>query len=348
MRPYVSVIVLGYNGRQYVEGCLSSVLDQDIEEPYEVIFVDNGSSDGTAEAAEKYESVQVCRLEKNYGYCLGNNKGFEIAKADLVVFLNQDVVAHRSWLRELTAVVESDPLIKAGHANVIHPWNPEFPAKERVARVSAAYTSELSRLGFVVYQKVPVNEPFVDTLFLCGVSIILKREVLAEIGGYVFDPDMFLYGEDMDLGLRIRSAGYRTVVATSSTVYHFHTLQDRISLSTFVRTARIIRNRLLAVWKSTTWPEFLPLAAVTLIGAPFNSTQFGLPLPKKLLYFFLLIPPTLAAALAVPVSMPTFADRRRRLLSTRRVQAGWLFKTLLFDRSGLATAQPPIACDKHL
>ncbi len=334
--PAVSVIVLGFNGREYVDPCLRSLLDQDFEREYEVLFVDNGSRDGTADAAARFEGVQVHRLDKNYGYCGGNNRGAELARAPLLVFLNQDVVVHRGWLRELAAAVEGDSSVMAAQANVIHPWNAEFARKEREAPVERAYCGELSRLGFVEYMSVPVALPAVDTLFLSGVSIILKREVIDEIGGYVFDEDMFAYGEDMDLALRLRTAGYRTVVATRAVVYHDHTLHDRPSPRTFVRTVKIIRNRLLALWKSSPWPEFLPLAAVTLAGSPFNAGVFGMARPKRLLYFFLLIPPTLAAAAATVVAMPKYAERRRRTLAARRVPRWWLLRTLVFDRAGLS------------
>ena len=339
-QPKVSVIVLGWNGRSYVDECLTSVLDQDFDEPYEVLFVDNGSTDGTADAAERYEGVTVYRLDKNYGFCLGNNKGFELSKGELVVFLNQDVVVHRDWLREMVAAMASSPEIKAGHANIIHPWNPEFAGQRREGPLHAAYTPELSRLGFVEYRTVSDREPVIDTLFLSGASTILKRDVLDEIGGYVFDPGMFLYGEDMDLGLRIRSAGYRTVVATRAAVYHFHTLEEQISLRTFIKITRIIRNRLLALWKCSTWPEFMPLAAITLAGAPFNSSQFGLPLAKRVAYFFLLIPPTVVAAFAAAIAMPRFARRRREILTRRRREGSWLLRTLLFDRASLARTPP--------
>lgn len=334
--PAATVIVLGYNGRAHVDSCLPSVLDQDFELPYEVLFVDNGSKDGTADAAARYEGVRVHRLDRNFGYCQGNNIGASLAKAPLVVFLNQDVVVHRSWLRELVAAVESDDAIKAAHPNVIHPWNPEYGNKEREAPARAAYSPELSPLGFVAHKQVRLEPPVQDTLFLSGVSIILDKRVLPEIGGYPFDPAMFAYGEDLDLGLRLRLAGYRTVVATRAVIYHSHTLEDRLGLTSLFKTVRIIRNRILAFWKNSDWLEFLPLFLIAVVGSPFNSGQFGLPAYKKVLYFFLLIPPTLVAAAAAFVEMPKYAARRREILQNRRVGRGWLLRTMLFDRARLA------------
>lgn len=334
--PAVSIIILGYNGRDYVASCIESVLDQDFEHPYEVLFVDNGSKDGSAEAAAKYERVRVHRLDRNYGYCQGNNIGAGLARAPLLVFLNQDVVVHRSWLRELVAAVTDHPGVAAAHPNVVHPWNPEYRAMDREGAVLSGYTPDLHPLGFVVHKRIPVDAPVLDTLFLSGVSIILRRDVLPEVGGYVFDPDMFAYGEDLDLGLRLRSVGYRTVVATRAVLYHDHTLDDRLSLASFRKTVRIIRNRILAFWKSSDWLEFLPLALITIGGSPFNSSQFGLPGWKRALYFIMLIPPTLVAAVAAVVEMPRYAERRRDVLARRRAGRWWLLRSLLLDRAALS------------
>lgn len=329
--PIASIIVLGWNGAEYVDDCLRSVLDQDFDRPYEVLFVDNGSTDGTPDLVTPYAGVTLHRLDRNYGYCQGNNIGYDRTAGDYVIFLNQDVVVQRSWLRELVAAVESDPSIQAAHANIVQPWYPEFGAMDRIEPVAAAYTADLSPLGLIHYRKLPSAPAVVDTLFLHGVSIIVRRVLIDEMG-YVFDPDMFAYAEDMDLGLRTRCLGYRTVVATRATVYHKHTLDSRPSLRALVKTVRTIRNRLLALWKCSTWPEFVPLALVTLIGAPLNAGEFGLPPWKRAVYTALLIPPTIAAVFATLKAMPQYAERRRRVLASRRVGRWWFLRTVLSSR----------------
>ena len=86
-RPLVSVIVLGYNGREYVEGCLSSLLDQDLPiDQYEVLYVDNGSRDGSAALVrERFPEARVVELDRNYGYAEGNNIGIRISDGGLVL-----------------------------------------------------------------------------------------------------------------------------------------------------------------------------------------------------------------------------------------------------------------------
>jgi hypothetical protein len=236
--------------------------------------------------------------------------------------------------------MECEPAIAAAHANIIQPWYPEFQAMERIAPVSAAYTADLSPLGFAHYRRTSSVNPVNDSLFLHGVSIIVTRALIDELG-YAFDPDMFAYAEDMDLGLRVRSAGYRTVVATRAVLYHKHTLASAMSYGTFTKTVRIIRNRLLAFWKCSTWPEFIPLALLTLIGAPLNAGEFGLPPWKRVAFGVLLIAPTIAAACTLVPAMPPYAGRRRRILATRRVPRWWLLRTMLFDRSALSKMRRP-------
>jgi GT2 family glycosyltransferase len=142
----------------------------------------------------------------------------------------------------------------------------------------------------------------------------------------------------MDLGLRLHGLGYRTVVATRATVYHFHTLKDRFSLASALRVVRIIRNRLLAIWKNSTWPEFAVLGVVTVAGAPLNAGQFGLPGAKRLAYLLLLVPAALLATAAAFAAMPRYAGRRRAILVQRRRRPWWLVRALLFDRKRVAGA----------
>jgi len=328
--PVASIIVLTWNGREYIRECLDSLLDQDFDQLYEVVVVDNGSNDGTADMAAAYAGVKVHRLDRNYGFCEGNNFGLQLTRGRFVIFLNQDVVLHRSWLRELIGALESSPSIQAAHGNIIQPWYPEFAAMERREPLGAAYTADVGRLGFIRYTKIGPSPSVQDTMFLHGVSIIVRRELIGELG-YAFDPDMFSHGEDLDLALRVRAAGYRTVVATRATVYHKHTLDATLSMYAFRKTVRTIRNRLLAFWKCCTWPEFMPIAAAVLLGAPLNAGEFGLPLRRRLLFFFLLLPPTFVAAIAMVASMPRYAARRRQTLADRRADPWFFCRALFFD-----------------
>lgn len=328
-RPLASVIVLGYNGRTYLEDCLASVVDQDLPlDQYEVLYVDNGSRDGSATLVrERFPQSRVLELDRNYGYAEGNNIGFRETRGEFVVFLNQDTVVHRSWLRELLAAVDSAADVAAAHANIIQPWYPEFAGIGERADAQAAYTSEVNRLGYIQYEQLPSIEGLRDTLFLHGVCIALRRSV-AEQFDYIFDPGFFAYAEDLDLGLRVRALGYRSVIASRAVVYHKHTLKTELSWGTVVKTVRIIRNRYLAFYKVMAWWEFALMVPLMSIGAPFNASEFGLSRSRQLLYGLALVPATVAALAVTLVELPRYAAKRRTIRDRAAKQGAWCLRAL--------------------
>lgn len=335
--PVLSVVILGWNGRDYVRDCLRSLVDQDLKQPYEVIFVDNGSTDGTPDiVATEFPWVKLHRLPRNTGYCRGNNLGYELARGDAVLFLNQDTVLHGSCLRQLLEGLRADN-VGAVHANIIQPWYPEFAGLERRKMPDSAYTADLSPMGFIHYRPIPAEPHTQDTLFLHGVATAVKRGLI-DLLGYPFDPDMWAYAEDLDLALRTRAAGFRTLVVTRAVVYHKHTLDTRLTVATFIRTARIIRNRVLAFWKCCYWIEFLPLALVTFACAPLNAKEFGLTWRRALLYGLLLVPPAVVALFMTLWAMPKFGKRRQEVLRRRVVPAGWFLRTIWGRRTALSKA----------
>ena len=328
-RPRASVIVLGYHGWHYIEPCLESVLDQDMPlDSYEVLYVDNKSlDDSSPRVRDRFRGVRVIALDRNYGYAEGNNKGFAEARGEYVVFLNEDTVVHRSWLRELVEAVSTSPEVAAGHANIIQPWYPEYAGISERAFPDAAYTSEVNRLGYVQYAKLPPSDGPVDTLFLHGVCIILRRHVGEELQ-YVFDPDFFAYAEDLDLGLRVRALGYRSVVASKAVVYHKHTLQTAANWDTVMKTVRIIRNRHLALFKVMAGWEFALMAVILTIGAPFNSSEFGLGRARQILYGLALIPAALAALVTMLFQLPRYTAKRRWIREHAAQPGAWCLRAL--------------------
>jgi GT2 family glycosyltransferase len=326
-RPLASVVVLGYNGREYIEDCLASLLDQDLaSDQYEVLYVDNGSRDGSASLVhERFPQVRVLELDHNYGYAEGNNIAFRETRGDFVVFLNQDTVLHRSCVRELVEAVRSAPDIGAGYANVIQPWYPEFGGLASRAGPTAAYASEVNRLGYIHYRRLPSLD-VCDTLFLHCVCAILRRDVAEQLG-YVFDAAMFAYAEDLDLGLRLRALGYRSVVAPRAVVYHKHTLDAGFGPGTVTKTVRIIRNRHLAFYKVMSAWELAIMAPLTTIGAPLNAREFGLTRGRQFLYGLALVPATAAALVAALASMPRYAAKRRAVRD-RATRKSWALRAI--------------------
>jgi GT2 family glycosyltransferase len=220
-------------------------------------------------------------------------------------------------LRELLDGLQSSPDIMAAHANIIQPWYPEFSKSEARDEPEAVYTAEVSRLGYVRYRRLPLGDQPVDTLFLHGVCIAIRREVAEELG-YIFDSDFFSYAEDLDLGLRVHALGYRTVIVPKAVVYHLHTLRTELTVSTFAHTVGIVRNRFLSFFKVMPLPQFLLAVPLIALGAPCNVTEFGLTGGRKLLYGLFLVPVTAAALLVTLWQVRSYWGKRRQVLAKRK------------------------------
>jgi len=180
--PVASVIVLGYNGRRYAEACVESLLDQEPgTAPYEVIWADNGSSDGSADfVAERFPAVRLIRFELNLGYAGGNVRALEHARARFVAFLNQDTIVGRRWVRGLLEAREAAGAA-AVHSNMILPWEPCASTWSREEYHPHVHVAELTRGGYVAYRRVP-RVDWVPTLFVSGAGFMVDRDVLPEIG----------------------------------------------------------------------------------------------------------------------------------------------------------------------
>lgn len=309
--PTASVIVLGYNGRRYLDDCLSSLLDQEMpRSAYEVLYVDNGSTDGSAELVrERFPEVRTLELERNFGFADGNNRGLREAHGRYVAVLNQDTVCHRRWLSELVAALESEPAVKAVHSNILTPWCPGFAAKEREGWPSIVHVAELNRFGFVTYQQHPFSQEPIETLFLAGAATMVEREVVERFG-YLFDPDFFAYCEDTDLALRVRNLGYRSLLVPTSVVYHDLRPSTSLSWPTLRKTLMILRNRGLAYFKNMELAEFLAFLPWLIMGAPLKPAELSLGPARSVLY-------GLGTALLAPIALGWAALHARKLAARR-------------------------------
>ncbi len=340
-----SVIVLGYNGKSLLERCLDSVLDQSFPAgQFEAIYADNASGDGSADwVSEHFPSVRVLRFERNLGFAEGNNRAAEQARGRYLLFLNQDTVVHRHWLAEMVRTLALSPTegpeagtglpivppsrVVAGHAAGC-PLR--AGAMEREARVERGFLSEITRFGAVEPVEIDLPDSPIPTLHIGGGSMILDRQVLDELD-YIFDPTLFAYGEDLDLGLRLNGLGHRVVFVPTAICYHHREGRAEPSRTTLRRTALATRNRFLVYMKNMHWDEFVLALPLLFVGSIAKmSTMVSSPV-KKVIYGLGLLPFTAYYLAAAAVRMPRYLPDRRRILA-RRAQhqsRNWLLQELV-------------------
>jgi len=212
--PKVSIIVLNYNGKKYLDPCLSSLLKINYpRDKLEVIVVDNGSTDGSVEyIKEKYPWVKLIRLNKNYGYAIANNVGAKFSKGKFLVFLNNDTAVDKNWLIELIKVAIQNPnVILTSKALFFHKpdtieWN-----GSKITLIGRAICPNIGEKDKQLTEKRYTLSPY-------GASMLVGKEIFEKLGG--FDGDYFISYEDKDLGLRAWLMGYSVVYVSTSVFYH--------------------------------------------------------------------------------------------------------------------------------
>lgn len=325
----VSVIVLSYNDKKYLDACLSSLLDQDMPPgSYEVIFADNASTDGSAAyVKEKYPDVRIMRFSKNYGFAEGNNRAAEGAKGRYIAFQNADTVAHRTWLPELLNAIESDPLVKATHPKGV-PLN--FGGyNERHKPVDRGVMCELTRFGYVDFTENRLNEPPIQTLFLAGGSFLIDSNIIHQLK-YYFDPTYFIYNEDTDLGLRINNLGYKILYVHSAACYHQRDPSRRTAVNkkTFRMAYLVTRNRFITFYKNMYTLEYLLTLPLIFMGSIIKLRTLPMGLFKKIIYALGLFPYTLFSLIVAVIRFPQYTKERAYILRSRPYDKFWLLRNL--------------------
>ena len=202
----VSIVIVNYNGKIHLEKCLQSLMKVNYI-PYEVILVDNNSTDGSVELVQtKYPKVKIIKLDKNYGYAEPNNIGAKKAEGEYLLFLNNDTTVTQNFLSELISVMNQDPKIAICQSLLLKPNGEIDSSGDFVDTWGRAYSSR--------------NTPTGVQHILCarGASMMIKKDSFWDLGG--FDKNFFVSFEDVDLGLRAWIYGYKVVVVPNSIVYH--------------------------------------------------------------------------------------------------------------------------------
>jgi GT2 family glycosyltransferase len=214
-KPFVTVMVLNYNGQSFLKNCFSSLeLTNYPKSKYEVLLVDNGSTDGSKEFVEtNFPWVRIVGLDRNYGFGGGNNRGVKFARGQYIAFLNNDTEVTQNWLLELvqTSVGCSIPIC-ASKTLMMKKRNLVDFGGGKLTIVGRGYS-----VGFLEADNSRrMNCSF--TGYPCASSMLINKDVFMQLDG--FDEDYFASLDDTDLGWRAWLLGYKTLYCPDSVVYH--------------------------------------------------------------------------------------------------------------------------------
>jgi GT2 family glycosyltransferase len=244
----ISVIIVNWNRRELLRACLESVGRQRGAE-FETIVVDNGSTDGSADLAERTFGCRVIRNLENRGFCAANNQGIRAARGDLIALLNNDAEADSGWLAALRDGLEAAPGAGMAASKIL--------VYEDPARIDKAghliYPDGQNRgrgTGAVDRGQFDRRE---ECLWPDACAAMYRKRMLDQIGG--FDEDFFAYADDAELGLRARIAGWKCVYVPEAVVRHHR--GSTLGLQSARRLELIERNRVLLAAKLFPWSLLL-------------------------------------------------------------------------------------------
>lgn len=210
----VSIVIVNWNGRHWLEQCLPALTQQTYPH-FETVIVDNGSTDDSVEWLQQFGTgVRVLRQSKNLGFALANNIGIRATTSPFIVTLNNDTRPAPGWLEALVTAVSHPNTGMAAAA--IRQWQQPHLLDSAGIEVDKAGIAWQRHINQPVS---PSSQP--EVVFgPSAAAALYRREMLDEIG--LFDEDFFAYYEDVDLAWRAQIAGWQCLYVPNALVDHWH------------------------------------------------------------------------------------------------------------------------------
>ena len=225
----LTVVIVNYNVRYFLEQCLRSVLAATADLRAEVIVVDNASTDSSAELAERFPEIRYLANADNLGFAKANNRGIRLARGRYILLLNPDTLVPEDAFARCRDYMDAHPDVGNLGVRMIDGRGDYLPESKRGFPGAWVSFTKMSGLAKLAPHSARLNGYYLGHLgerdtntvdVLPGAFMWLRREALAAAGGGL-DETYFMYGEDVDLSYTITQAGYRNVYFPEVTILHY-------------------------------------------------------------------------------------------------------------------------------
>ena len=247
--PKVAVVILNWNGKNFLQQFLPSVIKNRYENT-DIIVADNASTDDSLSFLhEMYAEVKIISLEKNYGFAKGYNEALKKVKADYYVLLNSDAEVSENWIDPMVTLLESDKGIAACQPKVLS------YQEKNVFDYAGAAGGWLDKFGYPfakgrVFDYCEIDQGQYDQqepiFWASGAAMFIRASAFHQVNG--FDEYFFAHQEEIDLCWRLQLAGYQVYSCPAAKIYHVGggTLPKGNSRKTYLN----FRNNLIMIWKN--------------------------------------------------------------------------------------------------
>lgn len=244
-----TIVIPNLNGMKFLKDCLDSLMEQSRQD-FSIILIDNGSEDGSAEYVEShYPEVQVCRNDKNLGFCRAVNQGILLSQTPYVILLNNDTVCDPFYVEELVRAMEEKEDAFACAPKMVQMADPERmdDGGDYYCALGWAYAYGKGK-DARNYQKER------KIFSACAGASIYRKKIFDEIG--LFDEAHFAYLEDIDVSYRARIAGYRNYYIPEALVRHAGSATTGSVYNEF-KIRYSSRNSIYLIYKNMPWLQIL-------------------------------------------------------------------------------------------
>jgi GT2 family glycosyltransferase len=253
--PLVSVIVLNYNAGELLLNCIGSIKKSTYKN-LEIIVVDNISTDKSQETCKKkYPDIKLVQNNENFGYCEGNNIGIREAKGDYIIILNPDTIVESNWIKELISAYNKfgEGLYQPKHLSL----------NEKTVYMSAGNMLNIFGFGYAREKGNKDENQFnkiEEISYASGTCLFTSSAVLKKVG--LFDPFIFLYHDDLDLGWRASQLGIKSYYVPTSIIYHAESYSLKWNAEKFYWLERNRKYCILTHYSKQTYSKIFPTLLV--------------------------------------------------------------------------------------
>lgn len=254
----ISIIIVNYNTKHLTADCIDSIIAKTSEVEYEIILVDNASSDGSQEKFSSDGRILFLEAGDNLGFGKANNLGAQHAKGDYIFFLNSDTLLLNNAIYEMWRYCEEHKednigglgcILCDGNNHRCHSYAKLNTWKDIVkSYFLAPYSKNKVKEIMAIDSEDESNEAF-EVGYVTGADLFVSRKVIDECG--CFDPEFFMYSEESEMQWRFRKHGYHNMIIKSPKIMHLEGMSQTKRKSPTMRKIMMTQSSLYLYVKKT-------------------------------------------------------------------------------------------------